>query len=248
MNEVMNYKLLLGTELDGFMRKLLPVLVPDDLPQGSIRLLVTQLTASYALFSQGFQHNAKDPFASLVEEKDLARDKRLSSFKNYIKSYITSDVDAEVAAAERVLAVIRRYGWQAESFNYTQESTAIVGLLDELGSKFQPEITLLKASGHSSKLDLAQKAFEEAQNQQVVGNAVVTPTLTAYRKPMVGLLKMLFQAIDTELRMAPTDALKAMSDKIDVLMANAMAIAKARGTRRENQTEEEEKTAQVPVN
>lgn len=248
MKEVMNYRLLQGTDLDGFMRKLLPILVPDDLPQGSIRLLLSQLTASYAQFSQGFQRNATDPFTKLVDDKDLGRDKRWSSLKNYIKSYITSDVDAEVVAADRLLAVIRKYGWTAERFSYTEESTAIVGLVAELNDKFQPEMTLLNASSHVSKLDLAQKAFEEAQNQQVEGNSIEEPTLTAFRKPMIDLLKMMFQSIDTELKMAPTDALKAISAKIDVLIVDAMAIARARITRRENQAEAEAKQAAVNAN
>jgi hypothetical protein len=233
-----NYNLLTAKDLGDLVRQVLVAIDISTLPDGTLKTMLLKLTDTFGQYEKGYEFNPNDPFTVLLDAKDSLRDTRFRSMRLYIQSFEGSDNTAEDEAAQALLKVIERHGWSIDRLRYAEESVALTGLTNELTGKWMAQLTTLNAANHVAKVKAAQSEFEAVQKQRVDNNLVETPTMTAYRKPLIDLMKRVIQTLDNDIVATQSEALKAFYTKIDSLIGDTMAFIKTRETLRDKQKSE----------
>ena len=102
---------------------------------------------------------------SNLEEKDEERDEPLRSLFYLVTGFLHHPDAAIRAAAEKVNAVIERYGMGITKESYAVESSLVTSMLKDLASpKMQEAIALLSGCAEIiAALEVAQTAFETAR-------------------------------------------------------------------------------------
>jgi hypothetical protein len=232
--------MLTGSVLFAFARNCINLFDIANMPEGTLKVLVSRCIAALTNFGQGFERAGTDPNTEVLDEKDSRRDQFFMGLKNFVRAFTYHDDPAMVSAADRLMKVIARHGTNAANLSYSKETTAIAGLDRELNGKYTEEVTLLNANYWVSKLVTAQQEFEAAVKGQIEDGSVEVPTVTKFRPAMVNSLKMLFQSLEIEYEAHHDPTIEVYIEQVDELIGNTMAIAKAQETRRENQKEAEQ--------
>ncbi len=247
--EKINYHYLDGSQLNTFVRTLLSFFNVESMSEGVIKTLAGKLITALDLFAKGFEYDAKNPYTTVLNEKDTLRDKYFIGFKNYLKSFLASDEPTEVDAAEKMLDLIDKHGSDAASLGYAKETTALTGLISELDSECSSELELLGAGTRIERLRTAQADFEEAVNAGITEGAVELPTITKYRPALITAVNKLLNALDSDYDATADETVGSYISRINELITTTMATAKAVKTRRDNQTKESgEENADEPAN
>jgi hypothetical protein len=235
MKNKVNYQLLSGGQLHAYATNLIALYTPEKTTEPLLQRLIAKATTTAADFLKGFEYDAKDPLTVETADTDLLRDKYWNGFKNYIKSYASHPDKAKATAATKIEAVIKRYGWSANRFSYDEESTAIVGLLSELGEKFAAEVALLEVQTMwLTPLAQTQKAFESLITRRVQNGAVEMPSQRQYRKPLIEALNRLIRTTETLADDSQDAPLLQLLEEIDELNERTMQAHKAEATRNKN--------------
>lgn len=247
MKNKVNYQLLSGGQLHAYATNLIALYTPDKTTEPLMLRLVAKATTTAASFLKGFEYDAKDPLTVKTVDTDLLRDKFWNGFKNYIKSFVNHPDTAKATAAAKIEAVIKRYGWSANRFGYDEESTAIVGLLSELGDKFAAEVALLEVQTMwLTPLAQTQKAFEALITQRVQNGAVEMPSQRQYRKPLIEALNRLIRTTETLADDSQDAPLLQLLEEIDGLNERTMQAHKAEATRNQNNQTNEGTNGSAP--
>lgn len=232
MKNSLNYSFFTGSALYAFVRALLMIVDSSKLTDGLLKTLLVKLETVFASFSKGFERDANDPLTSEAAQKDLLRDQYYSGMKGYIRSFLKSPDTAKAAAAEKLVAVVRKYGWKAESYSYDMETTSITKCVEEMTTTYSAEVALLGLSDMwITPLSQAQAAFETIQNQRVENGAVDVPTISMYRTPLRKALATFVETLATFAENSDDATLQGYVAAIDELIGRTMATLKASANR-----------------
>ena len=238
MKNTLNYNYFTGTLLYAFIRSLLKIVDSSKLTDGLLKTLITKVETAFANFSKGLEYDAKDPLSGEAAQKDATRDAYYCGMKNYIKSFLNSPVTAKAETAEKLVAVIRKYGWSAERLNYEDETTAIVKCIDDLTGNYAAEIAELGLQDlWLTPLTEAQEAFETIQNQRIANGATELASMSQYRTPMVKALRTFLGSIETYAENTDDATILAYEAEIDELIGQTMAKLKAASNRNDNDSD-----------
>jgi hypothetical protein len=232
MQNSLNYSFFTGSELYAFARALLKIVDSSKLTDGLLKTLLVKLETVFASFSKGFERDANDPLTSEAAQKDALRDQYYSGMKGYVRSFLKSPDETKAAAAEKLVAVIRKYGWKAESYSYDTETTAITKCVEEMTTSYSDEVALLGLPDMwLAPLSEAQAAFEAVQSQRVENGAVDVPTISRYRTPLRKALATFIETLDTFAENSDDTTLQGYAAAIDELIGRTMATLKASASR-----------------
>jgi hypothetical protein len=235
MKNKLNYNLMSGSELHAFVRNLYALYTVEKTTDPLLSRLVGKVDILLSDFLKGFEYDAKDPLTVETVEKDLLRDKYWNGFKNYVKSFVQHPDASKAAAAVKIESAIKRYGWTANRFSLDEESTAILGLLNELGEKFAAEVAALQVQDiWLTPLAQAQDAFDAVQTRRVENGAVYMPSQKQFRKPLIEAVNRLIGTTETVAEDSNDAVLKKLVQEVDELIGRTMVTHKATATRGQN--------------
>lgn len=245
MKHTINFSLFRTNDLIHFGRTVLSEFVIEEMPEGVLKNLVNKLNESYAVFEKGQRLDRKNPYTGELKVKDIECGRTFNQLKYYIKSFSYSANEQEVAAANKLIGCIKKYGWNAADMRYTKKMFALNMVLAESDHKYSAEITLLKAESHLEEMQLAVDAFEQTETKRLSEKVGKGPTATATRAELIDLLRKVIQTIDIEVEVNQDEKLMQIARIIDRLIGNMMATLKARQTRKKNKQKAE---ADEPIN
>lgn len=235
MKNQLNFSMLTGSQLNTFVRSLLALFNLPALADGVIKTLVGKLTDTLSLFAKGFDRDSKDPYTKAVDEKDTLRDKYFNGLKNYVKSFLSSDNDDEVVAANKLIGVMIKHGWSAASLSNSNETSALTSLLSELDNNCNAETTLLNATLHIERIRTAQAEFEETVKARIENGSTELPSITKYRPALIDAVKKLINALESDYEATNDANIGSTIGKIDELILKTTSTVKASKTRSDNQ-------------
>lgn len=247
MKNKLNFSMLSGSILYAFGQKCLSLFDPAKISNPMLQALFRTVHQALTNFGKGFEYDSKDPNTPIIEQKDALRDRYYNGLKSYIRTFLYSDLQEQVDAAGKLLAVMRRHGMQVTRMNLDEETTAITSLISELREKWVPETSLLDTTEWIEKLDQAQNGFNEAVKVRNQQGSRELPTITQYRPEVIRSLKSWFSALELQHEVSPDPLVKDLLDQIDDLIGRTMATAKAGSTRRENRNGEETEGSNPPA-
>ena len=232
MKNKINFRYFSGAELYAFVRALLKIVDSIKLVEGIPHSLAVKLEAVFQNFSKGLEYSATDPLTKQAVEKDELRDQCYSGMKNYIRSFLRNTNPGMRSAAQSLEAVIRKYGWSAETYSYDEETTAISKCVEEIGSMYATEATMLNLTDlWLNPLIEAQTDFDAIQKQRIQNGAVDVPTMTRYRVPLRKAVRKLVETLDTFAENSADETIQGYVNEIDELIGRTMATLKAVGNR-----------------
>jgi hypothetical protein len=235
MKNKLNFNYINGAALYAFVRALLKIIDSTKLSEGILHTLVLKLETIYARFSEGVEYDAKDPLTPEAEEADGKRDQYYNGMKQYVHAFLKNPVEDIRTAAEKIEAVIRKYGWEAEKYSYDQETTAIAKCAEEIANQYADEAALLNLSVMwLAPLNDAQAVFESIQEQRIQNGAIEVPTMTKYRTPLRQAINELVSTLAIYAENSDDDAIKTYVAEIDELIGQTMARLRAAESREKN--------------
>jgi hypothetical protein len=131
----------------------------------------TQLSAQDVLFEAAIVKERTNELTKKVERADKESDKAIASLFRSIKPFLTSDVAAEVDAAENLQTLFNLYKGLAQR-EYSAESNGIDNLVADLeNAKHAPQVTLLGITRFVTRLKAANAAFKAVFVNRVANEA-----------------------------------------------------------------------------
>ena len=238
MKNKINFSLFTGSGLYALVRALLKIVDSMKLTDGVLKTLLVKVETIFNSFSKGFERDSNDPQTEDAVRLDATRDQYFGGMKGYIRSFVKSPDASKAAAAKKLVAVIRKYGWTAESYSYDEETTAITKCVEEMTSVYTAEVNELNLlDSWINPLKQTQEAFEMVQNQRIENGAVDVPTVTKFRKPLIVALRKFIETLETFAENTDDASLKGYVAAIDELTGRTMASLKAVDSRSDNNSD-----------
>ncbi len=234
MKHTLNFSLFNTNDFNYFGGALLSLFAIEEMSNGILKNLVQKLSDTQTVFKNGQQKGRKNPYTNELKLKDAECGRTFNRLKYYIKSFAYSANEQEVAAANKVIDCIKKYGWNAADMRYGKKTFALNMVLSQCNDKHSAEIALLNTHSHLADMQLAFDAFEQTQMKRLSAKATRVPTATATRAELIDLLRKIIQTIDIEVEVNQEESMKATARKVDRLIMKTMSTLKARNTRKKN--------------
>lgn len=186
----------------------------------------------------------KNKYTQSLEEADTERDDAMIGFRDNVNSFTRSRKPEKKAAANLLVKRIKERGWTLYNLGYVEQSAQMRLLVQDLQTEeCQAAIAILGAGELYAEMIETNETFEEMYTQKVDEAAKKDyPTLKDAKAMVNRHLLALVKNIDIisyDLHSEITTARDA-AEKIDTIITEIMATARARKTRRENEGADEE--------
>ena len=171
-----------------------------------------------------------------LTDKDRARDMAFIGFRNYCKAFTSAPDSVQAAAAEKLIALIRKIGWSLHRQGYTEQTASAEALSEALAEpEYAKAVSVIKAEPWVKGLQETNAAFEVVvkQKNESIAYKDIQP-INECKRRMVKYLKPLLRYLEIMAELEPatyTDATTKLFEEIEYVMTTA----KARHTRKENQ-------------
>lgn len=181
-------------------------------------------------------------FTMLLYNMDEARDHAFIGFRVFVDAFTHSAIPAKKAAANTLAAIFENIGNTVYSLGYAVETAKIKTLITKLSVPVaQVAIETIGATEWHDQLTTSQEAFENVYMGKVDAIPTVNvPLIKDSRTLIAKYLGSLLNYIGTnsDFDNANYDPIKT---KIDEIVTETVAIARARSTRKENADQEKDK-------
>jgi hypothetical protein len=240
MIETFNYSLLPNDELYTFTQRVMTACNGLNLTDASpLKPLVIATGTAFEKFDLAFKRESKNSYTAVFRSKDEIRDEAFLAMRYYAEAWTHRADAAKKEAALKIVNVIRRYDWSANSLGDKAETAALSNIENDLRANCAAELALLNFAEWLDEMSVAQKSFEESVSESAANTPTDQPTLTATRPVLIKSLKNLFSLI-TLLEPTMTE-LTPLIPNINALISQSLSSAKAAATRAANQKAEEAK-------
>ena len=175
-----------------------------------------------------------------IAEADEAQDERFLALRNYIEANSHRPDNALVDAAERLMLVIRNYGWRLYDTSYSEQTSRMGNLIGDLENDAQctADINTLNASEWLSEMKTAYNHFVDLVEQRRAESTGKPDFNTGEaRKEVKESLNDMFDFIEVMHKVNPDGPYKQLADEINPIIDEIMQIARSRQTRSENEGE-----------
>jgi hypothetical protein len=179
-------------------------------------------------------------FTPMMLEKDKVRDDAYIALRDYVTACSRRQDPVVVAAANILVNIFRNRGWTLYNLGYTQESTTLKLLFNDLET---PEATAalktLNAEGWYNDVKTTQAAFEEVFNQKITAEARENyPQLHQAKNRLAQHLTTLMSCIGVlEEQQPDNQKITELVEQLNQVTTGVMTTARARRTRNENNQE-----------
>lgn len=180
-------------------------------------------------------------YTSQLFIKDQARDNAFIGFRDFISALTHSNNEGKKAAAIILASIFETVGNTIYALGYAVETSKMNSLILNLKTpSAQQAIETIGASDWFEQLSTTQEAFENLNKTKTEANAAIDYLKVRDSRVIIAkYLQALLNYIGTN---SDLDGAKyqPVKDKINVLITNAVTIARARSTRKANTDEEKD--------
>jgi hypothetical protein len=174
-------------------------------------------------------------FTRRLADGDGQRDARFVGFRDYSQAFIYHPDPEKSAAASLLVRLIQNRDWSLHRLGYAVETSQLNGLLNDLQSpEARASIKTIGAETWVTDLEEAQKAFEKLYQEKIDAESKEDyPLISEARKKVIRYLEGLLIYIDMMAELKP-ETYEPIAVKIDEVIVDVVAVARARRTRKEN--------------
>lgn len=208
------------------LRPLVPALVP----------FLDRATRSKANFQVALERESKNPMTPVVAARDQECDAAFLAFRTYTEACSLRKAEGWKEAAEKIMELIRSYGWTVYGLGYKAQAAAETSLISELKSKCAAGMDTIGATTPwFVEFEAAKIALDTALQQSITEAPKGLPTIVDTRPALINELKALFSMISLlNSNDDASDELKRVVALLNELITTSLATVKASGTRAAN--------------
>lgn len=184
-------------------------------------------------------------FTDLLAERDSARDDAFVALRDFAKAQSKRANAAVAEAGATIYGLFKLRGLSLYRKGYTEQTAGLNLLFDDLATgEAQSALTTINGGDWLADLQAAQAAFEDAINEKVdaesredyplVRNAQVK--LSGHLETLLAIVELLAEIAHEEGTAASQAAIDGAIGQINEIITGAMAVARARRSRNENDT------------
>ncbi len=168
----------------------------------------------------------QDTVSSRLDEKDAARDSAVRDLGTLIQGYTAIPVADKKAAAQKLDAVLSKYGKKIVNETYASESSLIESLLEDLGA-LEAETTLLEGvAALVAGLRTAQDEFNAANDDFTAAKGARSESASQVKKELVALVNL--KIVPYLSAVGVSDAYKDFAAKVEAEIVRANNAADRR--------------------
>jgi len=234
MIKSINYSILNSDQLYTLVQRLLNLYNGISEPDEALVPFVAKTKQRFNAFSKAFEVNHKDPFTPIKAQKDSERDEAFVAFRNFIEACSHRRNPDVAQMAEKILAIINRYGWSLWRNGYKTETARIDNLVMELEENHAEILATINAKEWLDELEAANADFKEVAMKSIL-QAEDDPTLTETRVPLESALRSLLSITELLNESDTTHEMEKLVKLLNEAITPIMAAARAAQTRRQNQ-------------
>ncbi|WP_282015562.1 DUF6261 family protein [Marinifilum flexuosum] len=241
MIENMSFHALHRDEYFTFGKRVKEIFTGYELEPLNLKHPYDRVVAALTNLDEAMIKNSTAALTTEVVNKDIRRDDGFVALRNYLRACEKRLKPEWQKAARLVLNEIRVYGVNLHKESYSAESARLNNLLSDFENKpeLKAAITLLLLTEWVAELKQAQAEFETAEKARIDAKASTSEIKTdeaclELRKT----LEFLFQFMELNYQMTPSEEYKQIMRKINEVIAEFMSAIKARKTRNEKEEEE----------
>jgi len=201
-----------------------------------------QLTAGnckkhMAIMKKSFDKSQMSEYTINLKALDDARNDIYKGLYTYVKSYLNLGSNEQKKAAAHLMHILRPFGLKITKQSYDVETVSIQNILDLLSeAESAKALSEIMASTFVENLRAIEAEFKnliDESNSKEVKEVYYFDTREAFSN-LNRNLSYLLNSLNILLEGAPSDELKTACDAINEYIADIMAHARSRKTRKEN--------------
>jgi len=208
-----------------------------------MKLCVLILVANSDL-RRGLGRTFNSEFTSRLLDSDELRDNAFVGLRDYIRSFCNSGDTVKDKAGAYLSEIVSSVGNSIHRMPYATETTKLDVLFEDLDSPAAREaLATIMATDWLERLKARQEDFESIYQSKIEADAGIDfPLLKNSKETITFYLKGLLSYIETNSKNEPA-LFGSTEEKIDSIITDAVSLARARGTRKENADKEPDKAA-----
>ncbi len=230
-----------STELSILAKRILDILNDANFEDTFIQKVTTLVENDNSEIKKSLNRDSSSNYTEQLEAKDDERDDCFMGFRDYVKASMSRRKYGVKEAAEKLIKLIKKHGWTLYDSGYSEQSAKMELLIQDLKTE-EAVNAILKIGGGMWYEDLANShnEFEELYNKKLEEKTGEEIQLIRKAKRNLGRhLSILVDSLNILEEVTP-NITNAISEPIDEAIKDVMATARARKTRKENNTEETE--------
>lgn len=231
-------------ETDQFGRFVSHTLAAEHPEDPWIPDLVADLTDPLKKTQQAIGSSTKLQETEAIQGADTAVDTSFRGFVKVIMGYQLSPVAAESAAANVLMPLIEQNNKRLYRMGYDEQSARLNSLFTDLeGEDAKQALEALGLTTWLTTLKAQLKALEDLRKARTNTSATTeTPTDREAKSALREAIEFVLSDINTLIRRNKVPGLEETDKKIEAKALEIAAIARARKTRQENKSSEDNKT------
>jgi hypothetical protein len=204
-----------------------------------VKSLCQQITDGNKGMEKAMGKALRSGYTSQLFDSDKARDDASLGFKSFVHTYTFSVDSTKRAAALSLEDIIKAVGTNIHRLGYVDQTAKMNSLIDKLGTaEAQQNITAINAMEWYNQIVTTQKNFEAVyQTKANADSEIDMPLLKDSKKKITQALVPLLSYIESNAMLNPT-VFKPVEEKLNQLITEIVAIARARITRAANEKKE----------
>ena len=185
--------------------------------------------------AKGLGKSLNSDFTPLLLAQDQARDNAFIGFRDYASSYSHSSDSVMATAGRNLTVIIETTGNSIHSMGYAVETAKLNALIANLGTPAAlTDMGTIGATKWYDELKTSQDEFENIYKAKIdTESAIDLPLIREARARITRCLRALLSFIDMNGEL-DTAKFGALNSKIDEIITEITAIARARETRKGN--------------
>ncbi len=212
---------------------------------GFIVTLCSNIDQANVDLTKGLGKSLNSDFTPLLLAQDQARDNAFIGFRDYASSFSHSSDSVMATAGRNLTGIVEAAGNTIHSLGYTAETAKVNSLIASLSAPAAlKDIETIGATKWYEELKTSQDQFENLYKSKIdTESAIDLPLIKESKGRITKYLRALMSYIDINGELDPAK-FGAINSKVDEILTEITAIARARETRKGNVLK---KTEEAPV-
>ena len=237
--EKISFYILANEELSVVSDRTAQILESDLSHDSFISLVLGPLKANISKFSEAISKVTNKEYTLKVGKADNTRDGSFIGYRDYCKAFTNSPDKKMRAAAQRLVKLIKQAGWTLYKDGDTVESAKMNSLITKLKSEeYSKDIDTINSRTWFDNLVKDQLNFEAVVQEKADHEAgKEVPLILETKSELKRLLPPVLDYIELRAELSGDGYAGAMN-KLDEIISEIMTIARARHTRKDNDSQE----------
>lgn len=211
-----------------------------------LQIVRNRMSATLPTAQSSISFDSGSKYTEILKLLDQERDEQYLGFNVYLKSMLKIGTEKQKEAAKMILRIYSVFGLDLTDLPYADESISMRSFLEMLSEpKVVKAIKTVNAEIYVQNIQSSEQAFEAKMNERNANEQsdYSYEEVKRAKQKLYYDMQFVLDAFDRLLDQAPDEELKKIAGTINEYIADTMANARARKTRKLNsKTEVEENT------